>query len=76
MMAARVVLLGGPFDRHRVTLSAMPERICVQGPLRLGQPEPEPTVYDRVDDPDTGAPLGAYVWEGAPRELVAVSPTR
>jgi hypothetical protein len=72
-MTARVVLLGGPFDRHRATLSALAERISIQG--NVNDPG-EPSFYQRVDDPDTGAPLGAYVWEGAPRELVAVSPNR
>lgn len=65
-MIARVVLLGGPHDRHTVTLSALPERICV------GKPMDDPAIYVRVDDPDTGAPLGAYVWEGAPRVLRAL----
>jgi hypothetical protein len=68
MMGGRVVLLGGPHDRRTVTLSAMPERICV------GVAVGEPAIYERVDDPDTGAPLGAYVWEGAPRRLEAVTP--
>ena len=71
-MMARVVLLGGPHDRRAVTLSAMPERISIQG--NVNDPG-EPSFYQRVDDPDTGAPLGAYVWEGAPRELVPVTPT-
>jgi hypothetical protein len=49
---ARVALLGGPYDGHRVSLISTPPRILV------GE---EP--YVRVDDPDTGEFLGGYAHE-------------
>jgi hypothetical protein len=59
----KVLLLGGPYDRHLAALPYMPERISVGL---------DAAMYARMDDPDTGEPLGAYVWEGAPRELRAL----
>lgn len=46
----RALLLGGRFDRIEVWLSAVPARIEASGQR-----------YDRLDDPDTGEYLGAYV---------------
>lgn len=47
-----VRLLGGRYDRSRVTLSKTPPVIFV-GSER----------YERIDDPDTGEFLGGYVQE-------------
>jgi hypothetical protein len=49
-MNVRVMLLGGPFNGQKVELSRTPERIDVAG-----------VMYRRIDDPDTGRGLDAYV---------------
>ena len=71
MTGQRIILLGGPHDRSTAEVSSQPPRICV-----VARALEEPVTYVRVDDPDTGEPLGAYVWEGAPCHLVPVGPTR
>lgn len=48
-VARCAVLIGGPFDRRKVTLSRTPLRILVGSRL-----------YLRLDDPDTGEYLGGY----------------
>lgn len=49
------LLLGGRFDKCKVTLSREPQRIEVGG-----------LIYDRINDPDTGEGLGAYVLAPVP----------
>lgn len=45
-----VLLLGGPFNGRTVSLRKEPPRIQIAG-----------RIYERIDDPDTGEGLGAYV---------------
>jgi hypothetical protein len=47
-----VVLFGGPFDRMVIRPRKEPKRIEVSG-----------VFYSRIDDPDTGESLSAYVAE-------------
>ena len=56
-MSERVVFLGGPFDRMRTDLTKTPPHVDVSG-FR----------YERIDDPDTGLPLGGYVYAPEPSE--------
>jgi hypothetical protein len=46
----KVVLLGGPFDRREIDIRREPPRLEVAG-----------RIYERINDPETGASLGAYV---------------
>jgi hypothetical protein len=52
---------GGPLDGKTVDLTALPPRAEFLG-----------TLYARLDDPDTGAPLGAYVAESGASGLPSV----
>lgn len=45
-----VVLIGGPYDGQRVSLTSTPMRIDA-GWFR----------YERINDPDTGESLGGYI---------------
>ncbi len=56
-MSERVVLIGGTYDRAKVTLSATPPTILVSS-----------ETYERIDDPDSGASLGGYYCAMAARE--------
>lgn len=52
--------LGGVVDGETVGLQRTPERLHVRGPVvgRMGF-----DTYDRLDDPDTGEFLGAYLFK-------------
>ncbi len=52
-MAPEVLLLGGPFSGRTVCLRREPARIQIAD-----------RIYERIDDPDTGEGLGAYVATG------------
>ncbi len=45
-----VLLLGGPFNGRSIPLRKEPPRILIAG-----------RIYERINDPDTGEGLGAYV---------------
>lgn len=45
-----VLFIGGPVDRARTDLTRTPAFVIVRD-----------VRYERVDDPDTGKPLGCYV---------------
>lgn len=47
-----VSLLNGPYAGVQISLARQPLRISVGS-----------ASYTRIDDPDTGEPLDAYVWE-------------
>jgi len=65
---SRVVFIGGAFNGVEVDLKRWPEKVEIAG-LR----------YSRIDDPDTGVFLGAYVGgepmddENVPMEAVAMN---
>lgn len=54
MSGEQALLIGGPFDGRKVSLTRTPPRIEAAG-----------VTYDRLDDPDTGEYLGGYVFAPA-----------
>ena len=59
-MSAAVRFIGGPVDGARAELTRQPAHVLILG-----------LQYDRIDDPDTGEPLGGYALHYAPTEQPA-----
>lgn len=55
-MSETALLIGGPYDHCRATLTRTPACIVLQGAF-----------YERIDDPDDGHYLGGYAY--APKEM-------